>query len=205
MLVLAQMGDGAIVRAALDAMVEFLKRFAAPTGARGSVLFMWGGLIIIGFLFMTFLFRSAIVGDLAPVANGRTPMPRVLLPGMRSSVQPLRLASSADRSFDGGRLAARDGRPRDIDAALGALHASGFDARVVLSGPEHKRVRAYLCPACGEGSDLFGCEYARGLLAGAFEAITDEVTKVEEVACRHERAPYCEFIVHHARRIRVVA
>ena len=33
-------GDGAIVRAALDALVTLLRTFASPTGARGSVLLM---------------------------------------------------------------------------------------------------------------------------------------------------------------------
>ena len=186
------------MRAALEALVGFLKRFAAPTGARGSVLFMWGGLIIIGFLFLTFLFRSAIVGDLAPVANGRTPIPRALLPGKPApgGVPALVPPAGKGARFEAGRAAARDVEG-GLDQALATLHASGFDARILLSGRESKRLRAYRCPACaaeGEGA----CEYARGLLAGAFEAVTGELAKVEETACRREGAPHCEFEGRHA-------
>lgn len=204
---LSAVGDGAFVRAALEGLIEVLKRFAAPTGARGSVLFMWGGLIIIGFLFITFLFRSAIVGDLAPVANARSPAPRVVLPGNRppAGARDLLLPPQRDRTFERGRAVGRDAGTR-LDQALAALHAAGFDVRITLSGPQHKRIRAYRCPdGCGAGGSVGSCEYARGLLVGAFEAVTGDVAKVEEIACSGAGAGHCEFDVRHAPLVQVVA
>lgn len=197
---LGVIGDGAIVRAALEALVEFLKRFAAPTGTRGSVLFMWGGLIIIGFLFLTFLFRSAIVGDLAPVANARTPAPRVLLPGAPPPANAEAIPAPSGKRmrdpFDAGRLAGHDAGARTLDAALGAMHALGLDGRIIGSGPERKRFRAYACISCAKGDDT--CEFERGLLAGTFETLGGKLAKVEEVACRRRGDAHCEFEIRHA-------
>lgn len=203
---LSVVGDGAFVRAALEGLVEILKRFAAPTGARGSVLFMWGGLIIIGFLFITFLFRSAIVGDLAPVANARSPAPRVTLPGVRPppGTRDMLLPTLRDRTFERGRTAGRDAGS-NLDQALATLHAAGFDARIILSGPRHKRVRAYRCAdGCAEKGASRSCEYARGLLVGAFESITGDVAKVDEVTCVASGGAHCEFEVRHSPLVQVV-
>ena len=198
-LLLAALGDGAFVREATEAVVQVLKRFAAPTGTRGSVLFMQGGLIILGFLFLTFLFRSAIVGDLAPVANGRAPVPRVLLPGRTPPPDPRRARQHAP-SFDDGR---REGRAagRTLDEALDALRADGLDLRILESDGQRKRVRLYRCASCSEG--LSSCERERGLLAGCFEGVTGELAKVEEALCAREGAPYCEFEIRHGPRVRV--
>lgn len=186
------LGDGEFVRSALEALVEFLKRFAAPTGARTSILLMWGGLIIIGFLFLTFLFRSAIVGDLAPVANARSPVPSALLPGRG----PRRALGARALGFEDARRTARASR-RALDAAFAALGEAGLDARVVASDAGRKLVRAYACPSCDSGAAT--CDTERGHLAGAFEGLTPGIVKVDEVRCRRDGASHCEFEVRHAR------
>lgn len=200
----AVLGDGALVRAALEALIDFLKNFAAPTGARGSVLFMWGGLIIIGFLFLTFLFRSAIVGDLAPIANARAPVPRTLLPGQPAPTSPARVNATRRGGFDMGRAASRDA-VGTIDQTLAALSEAGLEVRVLQSRSGWKRLRAYACRSCDTG-DADDCEYERGLIAGAFEALSlGAVAKVDEVVCRRAGASHCEFEVEHARLVEVRA
>lgn len=196
---LAALGDGSIVRSLLDAVVDFLRRFAAPTGARGSLLLMWGGLIILGFLFLTFLFRSAIVGDLAPVANGRTPVPRVLLPGRASPSGASAAPPPARAGFAWGR---REGRNlgATLDEALEGLRVQGIDARILTTHVDDKRIRLYRCASCA--SARRDCEAERGLLAGAFERVTGQVAKVDEVVCARAGAPYCEFLVRHAPLVR---
>lgn len=187
-------GDGAIIRAGLDALLDLLGKFAAPTGERGSVLLMSGGLIVLGFLFLAFLFRSAIVGDLAPVANARAPTPRIL-PPPRDTRAPLAARAIPQRAFDAGRSAGRGAEPA-LDAAFDHLREQGADARVLQSNAHWKRVRIYRCSSCQHG--VRECEYERGLLAGAFERITGELAKVHESACAAQGAAFCEFDVRHA-------
>ena len=198
------LGDGAVVRAVLDALVEFLGRFASPTGARGSILLMTGGLVVLGFLFLAFTFRSAIVGDVASTANGRGRMPRVKDPPTGTVVVARVQSPIPDaEAFADGRLHGR--KPRaDLDLALEALAQSGSDARILESNATRKRVRLYRCGSCANGDAGEGCERERGFLAGAFETLTGQLAKVEEVACASKGAPYCEFEVRHAVMIRVV-
>lgn len=199
------LGDGAVVRAVLDALVEFLGRFASPTGARGSILLMSGGLVVLGFLFLAFTFRSAIVGDLAPTANGRARMPRVKDPPTGTVlVAPVQLPAPDADAFGDGRLHGRRPR-RDLDEAMEALAQIGSDARVLESNATRKRVRLYRCGSCAAGDASVGCERERGFLAGVFEALTGQLAKVEEVACAAKGAPYCEFEVRHAVIMRVIA
>lgn len=189
-------GDGAIVRAGLGAVLDFLHRFAAPTGTRGSVLLMSGGLIVLGFLLLALLFRSAIVGDLAPVANGRAPTPRALLPP-RPDLAAAPARALPRTPFETGRAAARESEPT-LDAAFDTVRAHGADARIVRSGARWKHVRVYRCLTCAHDAGGRGCEHERGLLAGAFEALSGDVVKVHETACRAQGAEFCEFDVRHS-------
>lgn len=192
-------GDGALVRQGLGALVGFLRDFAAPTGARGSILLMAGGLVVLGFLFLAFLFRSAIVGDLAPVANARAPLPRLTLPP-REGERP-RVAATTTLDFDSarheGRAEGRE-RPGGVDDVFDLLRAQGCEARVLESAATRKRVRLYRCASCASGTNRRGCEHERGILAGGFEALTGELAKVQETACAARGAPHCEFEVRHA-------
>lgn len=187
-------GDGAIIRAGLDALFDVLGKFAAPTGERGSILLMSGGLIVLGFLFLAFLFRSAIVGDLAPVANARAPTPRIL-PPPRDARAPFAARAIPPRAFDAGRSAGRGAEP-SLDAAFAHLREHGADARILQSNASWKRVRVYRCSSCQHGTRE--CEYERGLLAGAFERVTGELAKVHEATCATRGDAYCEFDVSHA-------
>lgn len=189
-------GDGAIVRAGLEAVLDFLHRFAAPTGARGSILLMSGGLIVLGFLFLALIFRSAIVGDLAPVANGRAPTPRALAPP-RAGVATTPARALPRGPFEAGRAAARDVEG-DLDYAFELLREQGADARILQSNAQWKRVRVYRCLSCQHDAAARGCEYERGLLAGAFESLTGDLVKVHEIACVAQGAPACDFEVRHA-------
>lgn len=193
-------GDGAIIRAGLDALLDVLHKFAAPTGERGSVLLMSGGLIVLGFLFLAFLFRSAIVGDLAPVANARLPAPRVVLPPTSPPLVQLELPP---RPFESGREAGRAASPV-VDRAFEHVAKHGADARIVQSSANWKRVRVYGCTTCASKRGRRGCEYERGLLAGAFEALTGDLAKVHEIACASRGDPHCEFEVRHAALPEVV-
>ena len=195
-------GDGSMVRAGLDAVLDLLHKFAAPTGERGSVLLMSGGLIVLGFLFLAFLFRSAIVGDLAPVANARLPTPRAILPPMSEPVVALR--SIPPDAFDAGREAGRTSSPL-IDRAFEQLRKNGVDARILQSNMHWKLVRAYACASCAQGEHARGCEFERGLLAGAFESMTGDLAKVHETACAARGDAYCEFEIRHARILEAIA
>lgn len=157
---------------------------------------MSGGLIVLGFLFLAFLFRSAIVGDLAPVANARAPTPRIL-PPPRDTRAPFAARAIPLRAFDAGRSTGRGAEP-SLDAAFDHLREQGADARVLQSNAHWKRVRVYRCSSCQQGARAGGCEYERGLLAGAFERITGELAKVHESACVAQGAQHCEFDVRHA-------
>lgn len=188
-------GDGAIARAVLGALVDLLHRVAAPTGARGSVLLMTGGLIVLGFLFLSFLFRSAIVGDLAPVANARAPLPRIRPPAAASARAPARLPPGDP--FVAGRRLGREA-PDALDPGIDRIREHGADARILESDERRKRIRLYACPSCDAGGDARGCEYERGLLAGVFETLSGDVVRVREAACRARGAHHCEFEVLHA-------
>lgn len=192
---LLALGDGAIVRAFLEGLVDFLHRFASPTGARGSILLMSGGLIVLGFLFLALLFRSAVVGDLAPVANARAPIPRVHLPGRapppKRAIAP---PPPGARGFDAARAAGASAGST-LDEALDALRSAGLDARVVQSHASWKRLRLYRCGSCD--AQAGDCERERGLLAGVFEGLTGQPVQVEEGSCRGAGFPACEFDVRH--------
>lgn len=163
---------------------------------------MSGGLIVLGFLFLAFLFRSAIVGDLAPVANARAPTPRALLPPPPAPASaPVRALPG--RPFDAGREAARAGG-WSLDRALDAFRENGVDPRVMQSAAHWKRVRLYRCLTCAHARAGSGCEYERGLLAGAFEALTGDLAKVHETTCAGAGAPFCEFEVRHAPLLEAV-
>lgn len=191
-------GDGAVVRAALDALLSALHRVAQPTGARGSVLLMTGGLIVLGFLFMSFLFRSAIVGDLASSAHARAPSPRALMPDARP------IARARPLPFEAAREKGRSS-PRALDAALDHVRVEGADARVIRSGVDWKIVRLFSCSSCNAGANGAGCEHERGLIAGAFEAVAGDLAKVHEIACVSQGARHCEFEVRHAPIVAVRA
>lgn len=193
-------GDGSVVRAGLDALLDLLHKFAAPTGERGSVLLMSGGLIVLGFLFLAFLFRSAIVGDLAPVANARAPAPRVLMPPASAPVPSRKIAR---RGFEAGREAGRQASPI-ADRAFGYLREHGVEARILQSNAHWKVIRLYACQSCASHEAQAGCEYERGLLAGAFEALTGDLAKVHEMVCVSTGAPHCEFEVRHAPLLEAV-
>ena len=196
-------GDGTYVRAGLDAVLDLLHKFAAPTGERGSILLMSGGLIVLGFLFLAFLFRSAIVGDLAPVANGRLSTPRALLPSSDAG-DLVRVRSLPAEAFEGGREAGRKAKG-GIDGAFDLLRANGVDARIVQSNMHWKSVRIYACASCAQQAGGRGCEFERGLLAGVFETLSGELCKVHETACTARGDPRCEFEVRHAPIVQVVA
>ena len=199
-------GDGRIVREVLGALVDFLRDFAAPTGARGSILLMAGGLVVLGFLFLAFVFRSAIVGDLAPVANARAPIPRVLLPpraggGETTFVRAAAVPASGFRSGrEQGRGQAVEAPLEGVDGVFELLRAQGAEARILESSATRKRVRLYRCASCASGVATRGggCQHERGILAGGFEALTGELAKVHERACAGAGAPHCEFEVLHA-------
>ena len=194
-------GDGTIVRQVLGAVVGFLRDFAAPTGSRGSILLMAGGLVVLGFLFLAFLFRSAIVGDLAPVANARAPIPRVALPPRPGADAAPTTAKPLPRTadFTSGRERGREAT-EGLDGVFEVLRAQGTEARILESGALRKRVRVYRCASCAAGvsSQRGGCDHERGILAGGFEALTGELAKVHETACAAHGADHCEFEVHHA-------
>lgn len=186
-------GDGSLVRRSLDALVEFLRIFAQPTGARGSVVLMSGGLILLGFLFLAFVFRSAIVGDLAPIAHARPASPRAKLPPALAPRDPTRRGTP--RAFEDGRDVGR-GVPVALDDALDALRAQGLDARVLQTRDGWKRVRAYRCGTCDLAEAR--CDFERGLLAGAFETLSGDIPTVRETTCRSAGGLHCEFEVRHA-------
>lgn len=187
-------GDGSIVRAVLAAVVDALHRVAAPTGARGSVLLMTGGLIVLGFLFLAFVFRSAIVGDLAPVANARAPLPRVRHPAPKEGRASARYPTA--EPLAAGRRLGREA-PDALDPGLDRLREHGADMRILQSDERRKRVRVYACPSCEAGANAHGCEYERGLLAGLFENLSGELARVHEAECRAHGAEHCEFEVAH--------
>lgn len=197
------LGDGSVVRNALGALVDFLHRFAAPTGTRGSVLLMTGGLIILGFLFLAFLFRSAIVGDLAPVANGRLASPRALLPA--TDVPTLaHVRAIPPAPFESGREIGRQARA-GVDTAFDLLRRNGVEGRILRSNMHWKSIRLYACASCAQGANAHGCEFERGLLAGAFERMSGDLCKVHETACVARGDPFCELEVRHAPLIEVPA
>ncbi|HET6403659.1 MAG TPA: 4-vinyl reductase [Candidatus Thermoplasmatota archaeon] len=181
-------------------MLDLLDKFAAPTGERGSILLMSGGLIVLGFLFLAFLFRSAIVGDLAPVANARLPTPRAMLPPVAAHVVAPR-AIPRD-AFEQGRETGRKASPI-VDKAFDHLRAHGLDARILQSNMHWKHVRVYACASCAAGASARGCEFERGLLAGAFEAMTGDLAKVHETACVARGDAHCEYEVRHAPLLEV--
>jgi len=195
------LGDGSFVRAGLTGLVDFLHRYAAPTGARGSVLLMTGGLVVLGFLFTAFLFRSTIVGDLAPVANARRPLPRAILPGEKRRVDAPTPGVSPVPFEAARKLGHESGG--SLDEAFDALALMGVEARILQSPATGKIVRLYRCASCASGQPPIGCEHERGLLAGAFERVTGDLAKVHERACAAQGAPYCEFEVHHAPLVRL--
>lgn len=196
-------GDGSIVRAGLDAFLDLLQNFAAPTGERGSVLLMSGGLIVLGFLFFAFLFRSAIVGDLAPVSNGRLASPRALLP--TADAPTLAHARTIPPApFESGREIGRQARA-GVDAAFDLLGENGVEGRILRSNMHWKSIRLYACASCAQGANARGCEFERGLLAGAFERMSGDLCKVHETACVARGDPFCELEVRHAPLIEVVA
>jgi predicted hydrocarbon binding protein len=196
------LGDGQFVRSWLGALVDFLHRYAAPTGARGSVLMMAGGLLVLSFLFTAFLFRSNIVGDLAPVANARRPLPRARLPGEPAPSARVGVVAEPVTFQDARRLGHE--LSSGFDDAFHAMAELGVEARVIHSLAGRKLVRLYRCASCSTHAPPIGCEHERGLLAGAFERLSGELCKVEEVACAMQGAAFCEFEVRHAplRRIR---
>lgn len=190
-------GDGSFVRAGLDALLGVLHKFAAPTGERGSILLMSGGLIVLGFLFLAFLFRSAIVGDLAPVANGRIAAPRALLPPSASD-PPLARRAIPSEAFDAGRELGRKGGGV-VDRGFEQLRTNGVDARILQSNMHWKHIRLYDCASCAQRESARGCEFERGLLAGMFESMSGDLAKVHETACAARGDAYCEFEIRHAR------
>src|SRR5581483_851215 len=196
------LGDGSFVRDGLRALLDFLHRYAAPTGARGSVLLMAGGLLVLAFLFTASLFRSTIVGDLAAVANARRPLPRARLPDERPPAKVA--ATAAPVPFDAARRLGHESAI-GLDEAFEELAALGVDARIVQSRATRKVVRLYRCATCAMARAPVGCEHERGLLAGAFERLTGDLAKVEEIACRARGAPCCEFEVRHAPLLRIRA
>lgn len=187
------------MRAGLDQIVEFLRLFASPTGARASVLMMTGGLVVLGFLFLVFVFRSTIVGDIAPRANGRRIMARARLP-LPAPLAPTRGAPERP-SFQSARQLGRSAKPT-LDSVFETFLKNGVDARIIQSQATWKRIRVYRCPSCA--AELDACESERGLIAGAFETLTSQLAKVEETACVAHGAAYCEFDVRHATLVRVM-
>jgi predicted hydrocarbon binding protein len=197
------LGDGSFVRDGLAAVVDFLHRYAAPTGARGSVMLMAGGLLVLAFLFTAFLFRSAIVGDLAPVANARRPLPRARLPGERPR-GVIEARGAPPVRFDAARRLGHEAAT-GLDEAFEEMAALGVDARIVQSRSTWKVVRVHRCASCEAGVAEAGCENERGLLAGVFERLTGDLAKVEEVACVAGGAAHCEFEIRHAALLRTRA
>lgn len=175
----------------MDAFVGLLRNYAGPTGARGSVLLMSGGLVVLGFLFTVFIFRSAVVGDMAPAANRRGPAPAALMPPERPP--PVRFASLEADGFAAGRQLGRKA-PADLDGALGAMPGHGLGApRILQAGSQWMRVRVY---ASGDAR----CDVVRGYLAGALERLVGPPAKVDETCCRSRGAEHCEFVIRHPRR-----
>lgn len=151
---------------------------------------MSGGLVVLGFLFLTFIFRSAIVGDIAATANERAPPPRARLPPESS---PPRLRYAEADPFTSARQLGRKAEP-DIDGALEAMGPLGLgEPRLLQVGPDWSHVRVY---AQGAGA----CDGARGYLVGAFERIAGPPAKADEVACRSRGDKWCEFVVRHPVR-----
>jgi hypothetical protein len=151
---------------------------------------MSGGLVVLGFLFLTFIFRSAIVGDLAPTANERGAPPTARMP----PVEPpyVRVPASHDE-FSAARQLARKA-PRSLDAALETMGAQGLgEPRILQATAESTRIRVY---ARGHG----GCDAMRGYLVGAFEGLVGAPVKADEVACRRTGEPDCEFLLRHPAR-----
>lgn len=152
---------------------------------------MTGGLIVLGSLFLSFVFRSAIVGDLASAALARPPTQRAMLPG--TTTAPSALVRDFEAARERGRAA-----PARLDDALDHVRTQGVDARIVGSSAERKHVRVYGCASCARGENELGCDHERGLLAGAFEAIGAELARVHETVCQRDGDAYCEFEVKHA-------
>lgn len=186
-------GDGAIARAFLDLLVDFLRNYAGPTGARGSILLMAGGLVVLGFLFMIFIFRSAVVGDLASTSNQRGRAPSALMPPRQA---PLRIAVGATDAFGEGRQMARQATG-GLDEMLGAMTGLGLGApRILRARAENMHLRVYAEGDAGGAT----CEQVRGYLVGALESLLGAPVKVDESACRASGAAHCEFMVRHPRR-----
>lgn len=107
------------------------------------------------FLFLALLFRSAIVGDLAPVANPRRPLPRARLPPSgaamraRQTPRPAPTASAKRDEFSVARALARKAHPT-LDGAFALLAHEDADARVMQSAAMHELVRVYASrvPCC---------------------------------------------------------
>ena len=93
------------------------------------MLLMTGGLVILGFLFLALLFRSAIVGDLAPVANAQRPLPHL---------EPVLLAVLEERP-PGHVLHHEVGQA----VVRGAAVEQTGDARVPQRGQEIKKVGGF--------------------------------------------------------------
>ncbi|HVM44984.1 MAG TPA: V4R domain-containing protein, partial [Candidatus Thermoplasmatota archaeon] len=122
------------------------------------------------------------------------PTPRVMLP---PASPPVATRHVPRRGFEAGRQAGREGG-RGIDRGFQVLREHGVEARILQSNAHWKIVRLYACATCGATKAKRGCEFERGLLAGAFEGMTNELAKVHEVACMAQGAPHCEFEVRHA-------
>lgn len=173
--------------------MEFLRNYAGPTGARGSILLMAGGLVVLGFLFMIFIFRSAVVGDLAPVANQRDRPPAVLMPPEQP---PMRIAVRAEDPFAEGRQMARR-TTGGLEEALDGMASFGLgEPRILRARSDWMHVRVY---ADGDAGGTT-CEHVRGYLVGALERVVGAPVKVDESACRASGAPACEFVARHPRR-----
>lgn len=152
---------------------------------------MSGGLVVLGFLFLIFIFRSAIVGDLAPTAHQRGPPPRAKMP---PATPPLvKQAGSGEAAFSGARQLGRKAEP-NLDTALNAMPLLGFgDPRILDATPEWMRVRVY---ANGQPA----CDAARGYLVGVLERAIGGPVKADEVECRHANTGHCDFVIRHPLR-----
>lgn len=151
---------------------------------------MSGGLVILGFLFMTFLFRSAVVGDVASEAHRRARTPSVVMPPARP---PALSGAATGAPFDEGRARGRDAPP-ELDAALAQMPGLGFgDARILQARGEAMHVRIY-------ASGPTACEHVRGYLVGSLERMYGAPVKVDETSCRDHGALHCEFLARHPLR-----
>jgi len=178
--------------------LEPLARFTFDRGGEGALHLIAGGLVVVAATSLRLLFAR---GTPAPEAPRRAVLTKPRPLPAASPAPPRDPASELAR----GRVAGRRCGARTLDSALDRMAEAGVgDARVLVSRANLKVIRVDRCRSCAgrarrEGFAVAGgaptCEFERGLLEGAFEAMTGGEARARETRCASRGDDGCVFEV----------